>query len=278
MTACSVAPSLPFEVFLNVVDILILEAEVAAEPMDLCFYLSSRSEPESQLDVQVTDLFSNPRWTLRNRKRRFQQLRLALQVNSKTRGMALRKFPRITLWDSYSKKASPLWVHPKTDLFNPILCTMPSDCIQFRQALQYPLAQDRVLVQSLVNIQGFPRDFLMEEYEADVDSILALPNIKEITLNSEVVITSASYRYPEIDHPHPSDELIPLSGYFFPTIGRWTGWHRQALEYFCWRAEERGIKVFVGMGGSAERRKLELVPTADGLRSRLINPICTCDI
>ncbi|KAF9873472.1 hypothetical protein CkaCkLH20_08931 [Colletotrichum karsti] len=274
---CANVPALPFEVFLNVIDLLISEAEHLAEPIELCFYLSANAHPESRLDVQISDMYTNPRWTIKERRRRYQRLRLALQLCRTTRAIVHRKFRRVPIWDPFKKDTNHVLVYPRTDRFTPVLCRIPDDCARLEQALLRPTAADGVLVQCLVSIQGMPREFIYDEYAADVDTLLALPRLREITLNSEVVITSSN-RYEFPDHPHPSADIVPINTYFFPTLGRWLQAHGKALEVFCRRAQERGIGVFVGSGGSAERKKLLLVATDDGVQAILLNPICTCDL
>ncbi|KAL0939590.1 uncharacterized protein CTRU02_206200 [Colletotrichum truncatum] len=269
-------PPLPFEIFLSVIDVLISRAEYSADPISMRFYLSLNSSTKSRLSAQVSELYTGPQHTVDEGMWRFRMLRLASQISSKTRSMVHQKFHRITIWDPYAQRTAFLWVYPKIDRFAPIFCTMPEDCSRLRQALQQPTPEDSTLVQCIVSIHGMPREFLQEEYATDIQTVLSLPNLREITLDSDVVFVSSHHQVSR-DHPHPSDELIPIDSSIFPTLGKWEETHGEALDAFCRQAQERGVAVFVGFGGSASRKKVELFPTKDGVRVKLVGYVCTCN-
>ncbi|KAF6833651.1 hypothetical protein CPLU01_05372 [Colletotrichum plurivorum] len=247
--------------------------------MEFCFYLSPDGTPEAKLAAQVSERFTNPMWTAGRRMERFRMLRLALQLSSRTRAMVHRKFRRLLAWNPAIQDNTPIWVYSEIDRFNPILCRMPEDCLSLSKALLHPTSVDDALVQCIESVQGLPREFLNEEYNVDMDTLLSLPRLREVTLDSAMLrICSNRLELPDDDHPHPSDDIITVPNNLFPSLGRWIQWKTEGIESFCRRARERDIRVFVGAGGNSEIRKLELVLTADGVRCKLISPICTCDL
>ncbi|KAF6809452.1 hypothetical protein CSOJ01_06930 [Colletotrichum sojae] len=80
------------ETFLDVTDVLLLGAEESAVP--LCLTLSSK---DGQLKVEGDRLAFKDNDVVLSQKQRFQQLRLALQICRRTRGMAQRWFPPVEI-------------------------------------------------------------------------------------------------------------------------------------------------------------------------------------
>ncbi|KAF6792643.1 hypothetical protein CSOJ01_14140 [Colletotrichum sojae] len=243
----AVQPSLPFEIFLAVMDVLIAEAVLEASFDPTRFWLVYLKDSPSKIALADASIISGCPHALTHQVVRFDPLRLALQATRKTRDMAL-EVPAVPddeappINQSHRRRA----VHLPTPLGDSILRSV--------QKLWLPFVQ-----------------LLHESNPRALAGIAAFPNLRTITF-------MVGDYLPTLDLPgrrHRSP--VPLMNPFFPDLEQWMA---SSVGFRAmWRPfAKRGVRLYgVRFDTGAEQPFLEVVITPNGLHSiggMFLHPDC----
>ncbi|KAK2728454.1 hypothetical protein CKAH01_10926 [Colletotrichum kahawae] len=258
--------SLPYDVFLNIVDVLITEAEQCTLVKEWTLYYDFTSPTK----LAVWDALPNP-YEPPNLQDRFDHIRLPLQINRATRAMVHRKFIRAP----FRNRQMPVdaWIRPENDAFVPCfadnLAHYPIDEEEhFRQAMMLPTPQAAALIQSIQRIVTPSSCFWAEYNASSVAALSTLPNLKEVAMDVRRFYPPGRGR----DLP---GGLISIDYEMFPDLAIWNVTHGAAFNSLFRPLKKKGIRVY-GYSGNAERLLIEIVGTKHGVAMKLLPSECSC--
>lgn len=268
-------PTLPFEIFLAVMDVLIAEAVLEARLDPTRFWLVYLKNVPSKLAVADASIISGCPHALTHQVVRFGTIRLPLQATRKTRDMVHRRFLRFPMTKN-RETTDPIvdaWVLPDIDFFIPFwtderahqrvsgnisVADMERD---YLQAIHLPTPQGDSMLRCVQKLWLPFVQFLHESNPRGLAGIAAFPNLRTITF----MVGDYS---PELDRPgrrHCSP--VPLMVPFFPDLEQWmaTSGRFPAM----WRPfAKRGVRLYgVRFDTGADEPFLEIVRTPNGMNS-----------
>ncbi|KAF6805154.1 hypothetical protein CMUS01_14688 [Colletotrichum musicola] len=188
-------PSLPFEIFLAVMDVLIAEAVLEASFNPTGFWLVYLKDSPSKIALADASIISGCPHALTHQVVRFDSLRLALQATRKTRDMVHRKFLRFPMTEH--RQSTDLivdaWVLPDIDFIIPFwtderasemvdgtisVADMERD---YLQAVHLPTPLGDSMLRSVQKLWLPLVHLLHESNPRALAGIAAFPNLRTIT-------------------------------------------------------------------------------------------------
>lgn len=282
--------SLPHELFLEIIDILITEAEQAAKPLG--FFLEYKHASETKVSLADANYVNTPCFpSQRDRFCRF--LRIPAQINRKTRSMLKRKFHLLPVQSIRRQNLLGIiletrfmmlgWVHPNIDVFLPRLQHLGRvttnwddspivDDNYLIAALQLPTPQGHDIVQCLTRIDGWIATRFFHAGEERIGQmLLSLPNL------SEVLISAGDSNWLEwTDEPHHHGEFIEIDENQFPHLAEWESANGHVLRAVWPQFQQRGVSMFATEMAGTWEKVLELEITQESILIMFINPVCMC--
>ncbi|KAF6828583.1 hypothetical protein CPLU01_08452 [Colletotrichum plurivorum] len=250
------------ETFLDVIDVLILGAEESAVP--LCLTLSSK---DGQLKVEGNRLAFKDNDVVVSQKQRFQQLRLALQICRRTRGMAQRKFPPIEI-SVLGGLSMVGWTLPTLDRFIPLgdgFCWEP---------IRITASLGEEFTRCLGILEYVPFDmFKGGNAEEKFETMLSLPNLRIIRFIIGFRVELPSW---SLVKPHDHGEKLWMERSTFLDEETRDLVNGPALRSFLDEAKKIGVAVLASEQGRVGKRDVQIFCEGDAVRMRMSNPICTC--
>lgn len=228
---------LPYELFLDIIDAFIVQAECSASFIELEFFVD-----EEELLIDYYKPIDDCR-----HKDRFQQLCPALHINQDTRRMVLRKFQPIrfrqqqqgSALDSAtgpSRRPEVVWALPSLDRFTPI---------SEDDLLDLDTVMDTNSVKCIEFLDAVPDTIFDQDMEQAMDNVLSLPKLREINMGLSYHDTEC--REPESDE-EPEEESFPIDEDLFSllcinlSIEPWV--NGSVLKSFLCRAAAQGVAIF----------------------------------
>ncbi|KAF6836911.1 hypothetical protein CMUS01_05225 [Colletotrichum musicola] len=249
------------ETFLDVIDVLVLGAEESAAP--LCLTLSSK---DGQLKVEGNRLVFKDNDVVRSQKQRFQQLRLALQICRRTRGMAQRRFPPVEI--SVPGWSMVGWALPTLDRFIPLgdgFCWEP---------IRIAASLGEEFTRCLGILEYVPFDmFKGGNAEEKFETILSLPNLSIIRVIIGFRVELPSWT---LGRPHDHGEKLWMERSTFLDEEMRDLANGQVFKKFLEEAEKRGVAVLASEQGRVGKRDVQIFCEGGSVRMRMSNPVCTC--
>ncbi|KAK2772844.1 hypothetical protein CKAH01_13748 [Colletotrichum kahawae] len=225
--------SLPYDIFLGIVDALIEEISASEHTVD--WRLEYRANTPSKIVVKDDDYLLGPPTS---QITRYQLSRLPSQINRQTRSMVHRELPRATLLNR-DGTISPIdaWICPEIDLFTPVL--FDADQALVKQALSYPTPPCYALVQSIRWIT-LPDCEWITYATADIIAALGtLPNLSVIQLHIGSVFLDR-LQQPVHFGFHKIDPRV------FPTMAQWVEYCGPDVMDIFLPLKNNGVRLYCG--------------------------------
>lgn len=255
---------LPVETFLNVIDVLILGAEESA--VTLCMTFSSK---DGQLKIEGVRLAFKDNDVVLLQKQRLRQLRLALQICRRTRGMVHRKFPPIEISVPGSTKTMVGWTLPALDRFIPMGAGFGWEPIK----LAAGLGEDFTRCLGILEYVPFAMFKGGDDTEEKFDTVLSLPNLRIIRFIIGFRVELPSWT---LGKPHDHGEKLWMEASTFHDNETRDLVNGPVFRSFLDEAERMGVAVLASEQGRVGKRDVQLFCEAGAVRMRMSNPLCTC--
>lgn len=240
---------LPYELFLNIIDMLILDAEDSAIPIAMEFSIAGE-DGRVRIEHDLWDHHRGGRGF--QQRRRFQQLRLALQTNRRTRRAAEKTFRPVEIWMPESARTAAAWVLPELDSFRPYhFGSRGWEPIR----LVAGLGGDFTRCLGILNCLEF--DLFKEDAAEKFETIMSLPSLRLVGL-----IIYIRWLDSEMPYRHPVERSVFLSP------DHWNLFNSCAFKSFLDQAEAREIVVLASKSpnfGGTTVVELARDPDADGV-------------
>ncbi|KAF9873476.1 hypothetical protein CkaCkLH20_08935 [Colletotrichum karsti] len=275
--------SLPYDVFLNIIDILITEAQVCKNAM--MWQLFYNHDAATRLVVwEGPKCPAAPAQDPVQWSRHF-NTRLPAQINRMTRSMVHRKFVRVPRTchfadDGTSNDELPridAWVRPELDYFIPFFSDHDEsrfeEELHFIQAMLLPTPQADVLTRSITQIVTPGRCFWCETNAPGVAALSTLPNLKEAYM--DIGRFNPPEKLPKFD-----GRLVRIDPNIFLDLRIWSITHGAAFRNLYKPLRKRGIRLY-GYANDVYNPVVEVVGTKRGIRVRYTHNRsgcnCCCD-
>ncbi|KAF6836913.1 hypothetical protein CMUS01_05227 [Colletotrichum musicola] len=280
---------LPYELFLNIVEHFVSNAEGSAVPIAMEFYV----DPENQVQVEYNRLGRPEGFWHSQHKSRYRQLCPAISINQRTRRMVLRKFQPIQLLQRGSELYKFLnlrrWYDlipataRRTEVFLALLHLdrfTPGFNIGAKGCLDLSAVLGTNFTERLEILDFLPKDVFEQGMERAIKNIFSLPKLRHISLDlGHHTEECRRPGEPEVDAPLPiTDDLVGELSYHMILEKAVL---EPNLKKFLWRAGARGIvvdgwKSFVG-GGVEEVIRLSYASKSEAIRLEVvIDDRCRC--
>ncbi|KAF6826116.1 hypothetical protein CPLU01_09848 [Colletotrichum plurivorum] len=261
-------PSLPFEIFLAVMDVLIAEAVLQASLDQTRFWLVYLKDSPSKIALADTSIISGCPHALRHQVVRFDSLRLALQATRKTRDMVHRKILRFPM--TKHRQSTDLIVDAASERVDGTISVADMER-DYLQAVHLPTPLGDSMLRSVQKLWLPFVHLLHESNPRALAGIAAFPSLRTITFMVDDYL-------PTLDLPgrrHHSP--VPLMNPFFPDLEQWMA--SSAGFHAMWRPfAKRGVRLYgVRFDTGAEQPFLEVVSTPNGMHSiggMFLHPDC----
>ncbi|KAI8239913.1 hypothetical protein K4K57_006294 [Colletotrichum sp. SAR 10_99] len=241
--------SLPYDVFLNIVDILITEAEACTLVKIWTLYYDFASP------TKLAD--------------RFDHIRLPSQINQAMRAMVHRKFIRVP---SHNRQMPvDVWIRPENDVFIPCFAADPDSFPideeeYFRQAMMLPTPPAAALIQSIQRVATPSSCFWSDDNASSVAALSTLPNLKD------VIMDVRSFQ-PPCRGRDLKEGPMPIDYEMFPALAIWNVTHGAGFNAVFRPLKKKGVRVY-GFRGEVENLLIEIVGTKDGVATKLLPSSC----
>ncbi|KAH0423371.1 hypothetical protein CcaCcLH18_12227 [Colletotrichum camelliae] len=271
--------TLPYELFLNIVEALIASIEeVQAGEIASAHYRHDVPCKLAVSDEDAEDPFA------RAMKKRYRDLRLPLQINQQSRKMVYRTFRPIPMFFheyDYEAALDPILpvsalVLPEVDAFIPYHSEIRPEFAHreayFHQTIHLPSPTSYAIL-DLIQIIYLPAICHLSSRKPEaLEALLALPSLKYIMANIGLV----RIYHGEVETFHGGRRLLSLDYRFFPHLYYWD---MDRNFHSIWsRFQKKGIKLYGIRGLERRPRKclMEIFPSEDGALIQYVNPNCPC--
>ncbi|KAH0423370.1 hypothetical protein CcaCcLH18_12226 [Colletotrichum camelliae] len=264
----------PYEMFLNIIDILISEAEVCATPYKFSLTYMYESPTKIAINPFPPPLSLNASIGPEEiTKERFSDIRLASQINRKTRGLVHKTFRRIPM-DPY-----PLinaWILPGIDDFIPLNSrdTGPDNFDRgYDQAIFLPTPSGHATLELIQRINLPVWEYFKPLNAIRVATLLALPNLKQISVDIGAVDIGGVDPQQGFGDVHYG--IRPLDEKRFYSLANWMrdvpGIRRMWAPF-----KMKGVKLYAETTLTGIML-MELYPAKKRMYARYLRPNCDCD-
>ncbi|TQN71043.1 hypothetical protein CSHISOI_04420, partial [Colletotrichum shisoi] len=261
--------SVPYEIFLQIIDALAQQVEEKVEPV--LFWLTCY--PAATNDMLVTDQVDYA--GLGNKapqRQRWRLLRNVTRIDHKTRAKMLETRFRpvgMAFMETGSDFFRTGWICPARDMFLPFVgdrYKVP----RLKATLLWPSRSSRAVIQSIQRVRVFKTEFFRYSFGKDVEVLLRLPNVKEISIDmGQIVIVRNTPKAKRHDHAAE----MPIDPMLFPELVMWEIQHGKEMKPIWEGAKARGVRILAYSGsGGANLDILELFHTKNGIRMRFLDP------
>ncbi|KXH40123.1 hypothetical protein CSAL01_07500 [Colletotrichum salicis] len=259
-------PRVPYEIFLDIIEFLILEQVEVAEPMDYVLEYNKQSEARIVVSTEGEhhDHFE-----------RLNRLRNLLHIDSRSRRMVSKDFlpiPMVTSKRRHDRYPFVARVCPAVDIFT----LQESYEIDFLfAAIMLPTAKGSEIVRNIITVQGADTMFFQKNSEGYVDALASLPNLRKI------IIPAGNYRRKEEEdrckcsrsESHP--EFTKIDEDHFPWLAEWEKDHGHIARKLGPQFKKRNIYIFAG-SMDRDMFELELDITEEAIRVKSSCRNCDC--
>ncbi|KAI8186689.1 hypothetical protein K4K54_001148 [Colletotrichum sp. SAR 10_86] len=270
----SMTESLPPEIVLAILQALVTQAvEIADEMAMVLTYSDARHD--SKLDILIHTRFA---WQHDSTQmRRFRSIRAPLQINHHTRRLIHEHFVPFPMRTARPRSRHMGWVCPKLDLFY-LNTDADEEQGNLKRAIESPTPLDARLVKSIEVVHDFPPYFFGEGWVPELETVYALPNLREINLN--IGYTGDEFEpVPVPKKLHSHADLLPIDADLFPELALYFNDDEPNENYAIWaeKARARGIKIFcIDPRFFWFWKTIELIQTPAGTRMKFVHPECRC--
>ncbi|KAL2877619.1 hypothetical protein SGCOL_007148 [Colletotrichum sp. CLE4] len=259
--------SLSMDIILNIVDALITDA--ASKETTFNWGIAYMQDTASKL--VLTDMNEGGFDHVKAMKRRFSRIRMASQLNQKSRALVhrtYRRLPRATMSPLGMAIGSLMtaWVLPTTDDFVVGLKFMGGEISVIQRyadflgmALHLPTPEG---LQFMECIQKF-KIMLPQGFDKHVHAAMVLPNLKELHLYYAIVPIFGPRRPPPTQHAG----VVPLRRVDYGDLAEWMSMHKRNYSTLCNIFKEKGTTVYA-CGCELRRPVFEMLFTEKGVRLR----------
>ncbi|KAL0939589.1 uncharacterized protein CTRU02_206199 [Colletotrichum truncatum] len=259
---------IPYEILLNVMDELTLEAEESQQQK--VWWIKYDSEFPEKL-LLIDDYNGPPQGS--PQRARFRAIRLVSQINRQMRSMVHQKFRRFPLQERHTPSSVKAWVVSRIDAFIPY-CSQSSVELTpeehwFLQNLTLPTPKGHAIVACLERLY-LPSTYYLTITNADaVRMVSTLPNLKQVSMNvgmfNHDILMTPGKRHCGI---------IPIDENIFPELSSWA--ILSPSFFHMWGPfQKRGIKLYGTLINPAEPM-MELIITKEYIRIKFLEPDCPC--
>ncbi|KAF4856188.1 hypothetical protein CGCSCA4_v000801 [Colletotrichum siamense] len=258
--------SLPYEVFLRIVEALIEDIFDWEEPVDwdLRYQYDSSSRIFVQENRERYGFFPTNSQMIR-----WSRSRLPSQINYETRQMVNRVLPRASMLNQDGSVAwIDAWLRPDIDAFIPFYTKSPGldfNQMCFNAALTYPSSRNAFVHHiEYIRLQGY--DWITDVNDDDLAALATLPNLQVIQMEVRRII----YLY--MGQPvHFGFRKINYEA--FPCLGELVViWGESFMKKFS-PMQDNGVRLY---GAMQDWPKIEIRGTKEGIQGRILGANCTC--
>ncbi|OHF04521.1 hypothetical protein CORC01_00373 [Colletotrichum orchidophilum] len=275
LTLAGPSRRLPYEVFLDIIEVLIAEAVDSVEPLTYILEYSYESEAK----IIINDANYSPYINGTSQRARFRQIRNILQINAKIRSMVHNHFRRMPMASRLPMiirrgfGSFPVlgWVCPKIDVFT--CFTWSLHAAHLLAAIQLPTPKGNEIVQNITVFDGFTLTRFFEMGHEDlVNTLASLPNLRKIIINIGPIVQLEA----DDGRPHSHTEFREIDGHQFPSLAEWERDHGHIARKLAPQFKKKGISIFAERAQFTTRLKLEMDITEEAIRVKFVNPVCDC--
>ncbi|KAI8268782.1 hypothetical protein K4K58_004104 [Colletotrichum sp. SAR11_239] len=259
----------PYEIFLGIIDMLISEAAARATPYK--FSLTYMYESSTKIAINPFPPPLSPNASIGPEeitRERFYDIRLASQINRKTRGLVHKTFRRIPM-DPYPFINA--WILPEIDDFIPLnLRDIEYDYLDqgYDQAIFLPTPSGHIALETIQRINLPAWEYFKPSNAIRVATLLALPNLKQISV--EIGGIDPQQGFGNVLHG-----IRPLDEKRFYSLAKWMRDVPQLRRLWA-PFKKKGVKLYAETSFTGIML-MELYPAKKKMNARYLRPNCDCD-
>ncbi|KAK1451365.1 hypothetical protein CMEL01_05939 [Colletotrichum melonis] len=257
----------PYEIFLNIIEVLVQQEVKNTHPLEHVLEYDGRSEARI---VVSTIGYDDDHYVRINR------IRDLLHIDSRSRNMVSRYFPRMAMITCRHRRPRVPFVG-RVCLATDIFTLKENHEIDFLKAsIILPTVNGNKIVRNITAINGSDTKFFRENFENFVDVLASLPNLRKI------VIDGGNYQPKENDdrcacslsESHP--EFTTVDAFHFPSLAKWAEDYGDVARKFGPQFRKRNTSIIARVSMNTFKSNLELDITEDAIRVKSNCRNCDC--
>ncbi|KAJ0322293.1 hypothetical protein COL5a_008903 [Colletotrichum fioriniae] len=257
----------PYEIFLNVIEILVREELENTHSLEHVLEYDRRSE--ARIVVSTTG-YDDDHYVRINR------VRDLLHIDCRSRSMVSKYFPRMVMITRRHRR-------PRFPFVGRVC--LATDIFTFKENLEIdflfasiilPTVKGNEIVRNITAIKGNDTKFFRENFEDFIDVLASLPNLRKI------IISGGNYQPKEDDdrcacslsESHPG--FTTIDGSHFPSLAQWEEDYGDVARKFGPQFMKRNISIIAHVSTNIWKSDLELDITEDAIRVKSNCRNCDC--